>query len=107
MVYMTVKSFFGWFAAGTVAILITIALTTGVVTGCKSFQRYQLREDAKNDLIRAESQKKIKTQEAIATELSAVHLKEAEIIRSRGVAKANKIIAGSITPGYLRWYYIS
>jgi regulator of protease activity HflC (stomatin/prohibitin superfamily) len=91
---------------GVVALALSIFLLIGGAFGCKEYSRYQGREDAKNDLIRAESTRKIKVEEAKAAKLSAVELAEAEILRARGVAKANEIIAGSITPEYLRYFYI-
>lgn len=93
--------------AGFVAVILAIALLFGGAFGCKEFSRYQHRQDAKNDLIRAQSTRKIKVEEAIASRLSAKELKEAEITRAEGVAAANNIIAGSITQNYLRYYYIS
>lgn len=89
-----------------VALALTIGLLVGGAFGCKEYSRYQGREDAKNDLVRAESTRKIKVEEAKASKLSAVELAQAEVLRAGGVAKANKIIAGSITPAYLRYFYI-
>lgn len=91
---------------GIVALALTIGLLIGGAFGCKEYSRYQGREDAKNDLIRAESTRKIKVEEAKAAKLSAVELAEAEVLRAGGVAKANAIIADSITPAYLRYFYI-
>lgn len=100
---MTVKEqiFYGF-----VGFVLLLALLVGGAFGCKEYNRYQSRQDAKNDLIRAESTRKIKVQEAIATQLSAVELKKAEVTRAEGVAAANRIINNSITPAYLRYFYI-
>lgn len=90
-----------------VAGVLVIGLLLGMAFGCKEYTRYQGRQDSKNALARAEYEKKIKIEEARAARDSAGLLAEAEIERSKGVAKANAIIAGSITPAYLRYYYIS
>lgn len=89
-----------------VALAVSAALLVGAAAGCKEFQRYQRRADSENNLKRAEFEKKIKIEEARATKDSAGLLADAEITRSKGVAEANKIIAGSITPAYLRYFYI-
>ena len=89
-----------------VAALLAVGLLVGGAFGCKEYSRYQLRQDARNNLVRAESENKIKVQEAIAARESAVKLKQAEITRAEGVAAANEIINGSITPNYLRYFYI-
>lgn len=94
-------------ALGFVAVALSIGLLIGGAFGCKEYARYQGRQDARNDLIRAESTRKIKVEEARAADLSADLLASAEIKRARGVAKANEIIANTITPAYLRYYYIS
>lgn len=99
------------FTAGNVTLsivifIVSVALLFGGAFGCKEYNRYQGRQDAKNDLVRAESTRKIKVEEAKAAKLSAVELAAAEITRAGGVAEANKIIAGSITPEYLRYFYI-
>lgn len=60
----------------------------------------------KYNLYRAGVEKRIAVEQAKATRDSAVQLKAAEITRAEGVAAANKIINNSITPAYLRYFYI-
>lgn len=60
----------------------------------------------KYNLYRAGVEKRIKVEEAKAVKDSAEQLRIAEITRARGVAKANEIINDSITPSYLRYFYI-
>lgn len=57
---------------------------------------------------RAEQNRQIRTQEAIARSEAAVYLAEAEVIKARGVAEANAIMSASLggPEGYLRWKYI-
>jgi hypothetical protein len=60
------------------------------------------------ELARAEYNRQIATLEAIAKKESSKALAEAEVIRSEGVAKSNKIIGDSLqnNEGYLRYLYI-
>jgi regulator of protease activity HflC (stomatin/prohibitin superfamily) len=69
---------------------------------------YQQNMAGKAELARAESNRKIKTLEASAEKDSAVFLSEAEVLRAKGVAKANKIIGDSLSnnEGYLRYLWI-
>jgi hypothetical protein len=62
----------------------------------------------KAELARAESNRQIATCEAQAKKESAKSLAEAEVIRSEGVAKANKIIGESLNgnEGYLRYLWV-
>jgi len=60
------------------------------------------------ELARADSNRKIRTLEAIAEQEASKALAEAEIIRAKGVAEANKIIGSSLkdNEGYLRYLWI-
>lgn len=60
------------------------------------------------ELARADSNRKIAILEAQAKQESAKSLAEAEIIRARGVAEANKIIGSSLdqNESYLRYLWI-
>lgn len=60
------------------------------------------------ELARADSNRKIRTLEAQAEQESSKALAEAEIIRAKGVAEANKIIGSSLqdNEGYLRYLWI-
>ena len=66
------------------------------------------RKHGEAELARAESNRQIKTLEAKAAMESAKHLADAEVIRARGVAEANKIIGDSLqgNEGYLRYLWI-
>lgn len=54
----------------------------------------------------AETEKRIKVEDARAERDSAVLLAEGEVNRARGIAEANDIIAGSLTPEYLQYEFI-
>lgn len=69
---------------------------------------YKERKRGEAELARAESNRQIKTLEAKA-EMEASHsLAEAEVIRSKGVAEANKIIGTSLkgNEAYLRYLWV-
>ena len=61
------------------------------------------------ELARAESNRQIKTLEARALMESSKHLADAEVIRAKGVAEANRIIGDSLkgNESYLRYLWIT
>ena len=91
---------------------IALFVLTGGVWGCCSLGRiydvWAQGKEGEAELAKAESNRKIKTLEAKASEESAKYLAEAEIIRAKGVAEANKIIGESLhnNEGYLRYLWI-
>lgn len=90
-----------------VGLFIAFALIVGAAAGCKEYGRYQKRADSKNNLWKAQYDKKIQVEDATGKKMAAVHLAQVEIERAKGVAESNKIIARSITPEYLRYHYIN
>lgn len=58
------------------------------------------------NLWRAGVERQIQVKDAESRAVAATSLAKAEVNRARGVAEANKIIANSITPEYLRYFYI-
>ena len=60
----------------------------------------------KAQLKEAEWNRQIAIKEAEAIKESSSMLAEAEVIRSEGIAEANRIIAGSITEEYIRYKFI-
>jgi len=60
----------------------------------------------KAQLREAEWNKQIAIEEARAEKESAILKKEADIIRAEGIAEANKIIAVSLTPEYIKWKWV-
>jgi hypothetical protein len=79
--------------------LVGVLLFAALVGGCAVIK-------PKYNLYRAGVEKRIKVEEAKAQRDSATELAKAEVARAQGVAQANKIIAHSITPEYLRYFYI-
>ena len=63
----------------------------------------------KQELARAEGNRKIVIQEALAKKEAANYLSDAEILRAKGVAEANKIIGESLknNESYLRYLWIN
>ena len=57
-------------------------------------------------LWKAGIERQIQVKDAESRAKAAVQLAQAEVNRARGVAEANKIISNSITPEYLRYFYI-
>lgn len=95
-----------YIAYGFVALVLAFGLLMGAAFGCKAYDRYQKRADSKNNLWKAQYDKRIQVQDAEGKLLAAKRLAQVEVERAKGVAKANEIIAGSITQEYLRYFYI-
>lgn len=93
-------------------IIFGILLIISLIWGCCAISRvydvWGQRKAGEAELAHAESNRRIKTLEAKAFEESAKHLADAEVIRARGVAEANKIIGESLknNEGYLRYLWI-
>jgi hypothetical protein len=82
--------------AASLALVLLFGLVMG---GCALIQpRYKL--------YKAGVEKRIRVEEAKAQKDAAILLAQAELERAKGVANANEEIAGSITPEYLRYFYI-
>ncbi|MFQ5685077.1 MAG: membrane protease subunit [Candidatus Scalindua sp.] len=88
--------------------VLVIALWWGVAAGMANYSVWSQRKHGEAELARAQSNRQIKTLEAKALEDSAEHCAQAEIIRARGVAEANKIIGDSLSgnEAYLRYLWI-
>lgn len=90
---------------------LTIAIGAGV-GGCiyyyPQYNVYSQRMAGQAEFQRAESNRRIRVQEAQAALDSATLTAQAEVERAKGVAEANRIIADSLggAEGYLRWRYI-
>ena len=74
--------------------------------GIPKYKVYSRELNGKAQLKEAEWNKRVAIEEAKALKESAELLREAEVIRARGVAEANEIIAGSITEEYLKYKFI-
>ena len=97
--------------ASTIVKIVIFIIATWVGFGLFVEPIYHVWEQGKKgeaELARADSNRKIRTLEAQAEQEAAKALAEAEIIRARGVAEANKIIGSSLqdNEGYLRYLWI-
>lgn len=94
---------------GFVALSMLVGGIWVLSAGGRIYDVWAQRKSGQAELAKAESNRQIKTLEAKATEDSAKHLAQAEIIRAKGVAEANKIIGDSLkgNEAYLRYLWIS
>ena len=91
------------FIAGIIVIILAIA---GILWGIPQYNVYALELSGKAQLKEAEWNRQIAIQEAQALKESASLKAEAEVIRARGIAEANEIIAGSLTDEYIRYKFV-
>lgn len=87
-----------------IVVVLTVALFMG---GCPQYKVYTQRTDGEAELAQANYSKQVAVQTALAKKESAQYEADAEVIRAKGVAAANKIIAGSITEPYLRYLFVN
>jgi predicted aminopeptidase len=86
-------------------------LSTFALSGCDMYPPYKVYEqrmDGEAELAKATYSKQVLVQEAEAKKSSAQLYADAEVIRARGVAQANKIVADGLggPEGYLRYLQI-
>lgn len=93
------------FLLAFIVITIIITAAAGILP---IYSVWEHRKHGEAELARAESNRQIAILEAKAKEESSKSLAQAEIIRARGVAEANKIIGDSLkeNEGYLRYLWI-
>lgn len=89
-------------------LIMVIMLLWGMSAASRLYDVWAERKVGEAELARAESNRQIKTLEAKAVMEGARHLADAEVIRSKGVAEANKIIGDSLkgNESYLRYLWI-
>ena len=99
-------------AGEVIAGLFIVVLCLGGVGSCMAFYPqynvYQQRLAGEAQLERQKYEKQVAVQSAMAKKESASLLAEAEVIRSEGVAKANRIIGDSLksNESYLRYLWV-
>ena len=78
------------------------------MVGWPQYRVWQQNKEGEAELARAEQNRQIAIQEARAKEESAKSLANAEIIRAKGVAEANKIIGDSLqnNDAYIHYLWI-
>lgn len=89
------------------ALAIALALPLAM-WGIPQYRLYSQRLAGEADLAEAQSSRRIAILEAQARRESAVALAEAEVLRARGAARANRILQDSLggPDGYLRYLQI-
>jgi regulator of protease activity HflC (stomatin/prohibitin superfamily) len=88
---------------------ITLLVIGSLMAGCPVYNVWQQGLAGKAALSRAEQDRQIAIQEAMAKHESAKFLAEAEVARAQGVAQANKIIGDSLkgNEAYLRYLWVT
>lgn len=99
------KNAMGWTFIG---VILLFALIIGGMYGCPRYSVWQQGMAGQSELKRAEQNRQIAIQEAMAKEESAKHLANAEIARARGVDSANRIISNGLKGNieYLHYLWI-
>ena len=87
-------------------VLVVILLIALVMWGVPNYKVYSRELNGKAQLKEAEWNRQIAIQEAQALKESASLKAEAEVLRANGIAQANAIIAGSITPEYIKYKFV-
>ena len=99
---------FRYTVIGFCSLIILISIFWGISALSRVYDVWASRKAGEAELARAESNRQIKTLEAKAKMDSSKHLADAEIIRAKGVAEANRIIGDSLQGNetYLRYLWI-
>lgn len=87
-------------------LIIFIGLIIFGMWGCPRYEVYQQQLKGEAELKRAEQNRQIKIQEAMAEEESAKSLARAEITRAHGVDSANKIISSGLKNNWEYLHYL-
>jgi hypothetical protein len=92
-----------------VVVLLGLLLIGGCAIGYPQYNVYSSRLQGEAELEQQKYAKQVAVQAAIAKKESAQLLAEAEVIRSEGVAKSNKIIGDSLkgNEAYLRYLWVN
>lgn len=94
--------------AGAITLTVIGGGIGGFMVGWPQYRVWQQNKEGEAELARAEQNRQIAIQEAKAKEESAKSLANAEIIRAKGVAEANKIIGDSLqnNDAYIHYLWI-
>lgn len=89
-----------------VALITLLFLIVLIMWGCPQYKVWQQSKEGEAELKRAEQNRQIKIQEAVAIKESAILLAQADTIRAHGIARTQAIIGASLTEQYLHWFWI-
>jgi regulator of protease activity HflC (stomatin/prohibitin superfamily) len=97
-----------WIKSGLVGSFLLLTLIGGWSYIKPVYRVWEQRKHGEAELARADSNRQIAILEAKAKEESSKSLAQAEIVRAKGVAEANKIIGDSLkeNESYLRYLWI-
>lgn len=95
-------------AATPLLVILVATVLVGLLFGLPLWSKWKAGISGQAELDRATYNRQIATLEAKAQLESAEYLNQAEVIRARGVAEANKIVADGLggPEGYLRYLWI-
>jgi len=91
---------------GILVVFLVIGLLVAAMAGYPMYKIWSKDKAGQAELAEAEWTKKISIEEAKAKLESSKFEKETEIIRAEGIAEANRIISGSITPEYIQYKFV-
>jgi hypothetical protein len=100
---MEEKMYFRW---TTLVVFVIFTLVGFSMWGCPKYNVWQQGLAGQAELKRAEQNRQIAIQEAMAVEESAKSLANAEIIRAVGVDSANKIISSGLKGNWEYLHYL-
>ena len=86
--------------------VIMVLILLVILWAYPNYKVYAKELNGKAQLKEAEWNRQIAVQEAQALKESAKLKADAEVIRAEGIAKANEIIAGSITAEYIKYKFV-
>ena len=92
-------------AWGTLAVLAFMALSLGGVAGCKSFNRYQKRADANNNVkvTNINIRKAQQSARIVRAQNAAIAARaQQRIIEAHGIRQAQDIISRTLSPLYIQ-----
>lgn len=103
---MTTGSILGW---TTLGIIILGLIILGGMAGCPQYGVYHQRLTGEAELARAQQNRQIAVNEAMAKLDASKLLAQAEVERAKGVSEANKIVSSGLggPEGYLRYLWIT
>lgn len=103
-----IQDFKAWSVAISIVCVFTIMFFWGIAFGYAKYHIWSERQHGQAELARAEGNRAIAVCEARASQESAECYAQAEIIRAKGVAEANKIIGDSLkdNEAYLKYRFI-
>lgn len=89
-----------------VGIIAVILLIAGAVVAISYYRVWSQEMEGRADFARAEQNRKIKIEEAMAMLESEKLASEAEVVRAKGAAEAIKIENGALTPTYIQYLWV-